>query len=249
MRQTRSARDYDPAVIVRPAGEQLWLITQPDHAVLAAEILERWGMDAVGDWRSILLYATRQHDNGWLESDPRPTVLADGRPADFVTAPESIRQAMWPRAAARLGMCDPIAGALIAQHALTIYARFGSEPGWSSFFERLTTARDRWLAAAGARTGAPRRSFDRAYDLLRLADLASLVFCNGWRESHDEREHRFILSGDTLMIAPDPFLGRTVDLRVQARVIPDRPYQADDDLRRALRGAPLRWLTGRAVGG
>jgi hypothetical protein len=81
-----------------------------------------------------------------------------------------------------------------------------------------------------------------------MADLASLVFSNGWTAAHDDRGHRFLLVGDTLTIAPDPFAGRLVDLRVRGRVIPEARYGSNEALRLALWRAPDRWLTGVAMG-
>jgi hypothetical protein len=242
--------DYDARVIVRSVPDGLLLVTQPDHAALAADILERWDLGELPHpWRSVLLYATRQHDNGWLDVDPRPSPGADGRPYDFLAAPDDVRRGIWPRAAGRLARERPLAGALVAQHALTIYSRYETDPGWSGFFSGLAAARDRLLARGGALEGEARAVFGRAYDFLHRADLASLIFCNGWREPHADRGHRFILLDDTLRVAPDPFAGRIVDLRVRGRVIPDARYASDEALRQALGRAPERWLTGVALAG
>jgi hypothetical protein len=237
-------------VIVRSVPGGLLLVSQPDHAVLAGEILERWDLTELPrSWRDVLLYATRQHDNGWLDVDPRPSVDAEGRPYDFIKAPDEVRQGIWPRAVRRLGRNRPLAGALVAQHALTIYSRYETDPRWDAFFAGLSAERDRLLASQGGTGDEARAVFDRTYNFLHMADLASLIFCNGWTDSHDDRGHRFILLGDTLRIRPDPFAGRIVDLRVRGRVIPDARYASDKALGEALDRAPDRWLTGVALAG
>jgi hypothetical protein len=237
-------------VIVRTVPGGLLLVSQPDHAALAAEILEHWDLDPLAPvWRDTLLYATRQHDNGWLDLDACPTIDGEGRPYDFVGAPDAVRQAIWPRAIRRIERVKPLSGALVAQHALAIFSRYEGHAAWTPFFMEVASARDELLGAHGALTGATREVFDRTYDLLHMADLASLIFCNGWADAHDDRGRRFILLGDTLTIAPDPFRGRIVDLRVRGRMIPDVRYGSSDALRRALKDASDRWLTGVAVTG
>jgi hypothetical protein len=237
-------------MIVRSVAEGLLLVSQPDHAALAAEILEHWEVDDLGrEWRDTLLYATRQHDNGWLDVDPRPSLDERGRPFDFIGAPDDVRQGIWPRAVRRLSIARPLVGALVAQHALAIFARYEGQTAWAPFFADVASLRDRQLAAGGASSGAARALFTRAYALLHMADLASLVFCNGWTEAHIDGGHRFILVHDTLTISPDPFRGRVVDLRVKGRLIEDAPYGSSKALRQALARAPDRWLTGIALAG
>jgi hypothetical protein len=48
--------------------------------------------------RASILHAVAEHDNGWREVDMAPTVDAEGRLHDFVSAPLDLRQGVWPRA-------------------------------------------------------------------------------------------------------------------------------------------------------
>jgi hypothetical protein len=59
-------------VIVRDEGDTLLLITQPDHARLAEQILAAIRSEPVLDSpdRSVILLATREHDNGWASRAP-----------------------------------------------------------------------------------------------------------------------------------------------------------------------------------
>jgi hypothetical protein len=91
-------------------------------------------------------------------------------------------------------------------------------------------------------------SFLQDYALVGLSDLFSLMFCNGWTEPHAMEGYHAILQGDLLTIAPDPFAGASVPLQVVARILPERAYESDDDLRHAWATAPATSLKGTAVG-
>src|SRR5688572_6518541 len=111
-------------MIIRQDGSSLLFITQPDHARPAAEAIARWQLDgfAAHPRRSVILLATREHDNGWIEEDDATHVDASGMPLDFVAVPASTRQRIWPRAVDRMTAQDPYAAALIAQHAIAVYS-------------------------------------------------------------------------------------------------------------------------------
>ena len=82
-------------MIVATAGHQLQIVTQGDHARFAAELLSLWRADDLPEHprRDDLLFAVREHDNGWLEADAAPRVdRATGRPHGFETIPIAPRQ-------------------------------------------------------------------------------------------------------------------------------------------------------------
>ena len=235
-------------MIVRNDGLELVLITQPDHAGLSGRIIDAWQADGLPRRarRSTVLLATREHDNGWREVDAAPTVNPrTGRPHDFVNAPGEIKRAIWPRGVARLAPTDPMAAALVAQHALTVLDRDATPP-WRTFFAAVQAERDR-LLADGAYDGELPRLLDD-YRLVFLGDLLSLVFCCGWRRRFDRQGYGIVLKGTTLSIDPDPFAGANVPLAVAARQIPNRRYRSAGELGAALARAPEIELIGLAVG-
>src|SRR3954465_10111384 len=61
-------------MIVVPAESSFLLVTQPDHAHLAGEILSLWRAGGLPDnpRRDDLLFAAREHDNGWPAAAPAP---------------------------------------------------------------------------------------------------------------------------------------------------------------------------------
>ena len=235
-------------MIVRPDGDNLLLITQPEHAALSARIMEAWRSDGlpVLASRGTVLLATREHDNGWREVDRWPTVdTRTGRPHHFMSAPAATKQGIWPRGVRRLEADDPAAAALVAQHALTVLDRIPT-PDWLAFFAGMEAERDRILA-----TGVYGNDVDALladYRFVLLGDVLSLIFCCAWRESFVRAGYRMTLEGETLVVRPDPFEGRRIEMTAVARRVPARPYVSDDDLRDALAAAPRVTVRGLAAG-
>ena len=243
--------DYSPSVIVRPDGNSLLLIRQPDHAAMAADLLAAWKADGfpARATRDVVLDATRAHDCGWAAEDDAPTVNPDtGSPWDFIRLPVERRQGVWIRALALLDATPHIA-ALVAHHALTAYARYEGDPGWTAFFRTMTDERDRRFAVLADRAAAvPLADFLRDYASLRTADLMSLALCHGWQDRFEVDHYRGALHGTTMVLTPDPFDGATVTWRVPARRIAAQPYASDAALREAVAAAPAEWLTGTVRG-
>jgi uncharacterized protein DUF3891 len=239
-------------VIVRGEGDRLLLITQPDHARLAEQLLASVRTEPVllGDSRGIILLATREHDNGWAEVDADPTIDPDtGRPRDFMTGPTAVKHELWVRGITRVAQMDARAGALVAEHALTVYAYREAVPEWQSFFDAIRVLRDELLRAIGAFAGAPRVAFEQQYRCVQLADAFSLQFCNGWPDPHPILDYSAVMRDGTLLIAPDPFAGAAIPLRVLGRHIPARRYQDDADLRDAIAATAPEVIVGAARGG
>ncbi len=236
-------------MIVRINGSSQLLITQPDHAALAALVMRQWragGLLQTPRLPSILL-AVEEHDNGWREVDAAPLVdNATGRVLDFIGAPDAIRREVWPRGVDRLA-ATPYAAALVAQHAVHIYRRYRENPGWAPFFAEMETRRDRHVSACSLTL----EDVVREYFFLRMGDLISLTFCNGWTgvQSDDSGSGYTIhLDGTRLTVTPDPFEGREVPLKISARELPDRTFQSAAEANDAWSKAPQVLLEAIAVG-
>jgi hypothetical protein len=237
-------------MIVRTFDDGLLLITQPDHAGLSGRIMAAWLADGLPelDVRDEILEAARVHDIGWIDPDAAPLVNpASGRPYDFIDAPVATKQAVWRRALERL-RGSPYVAALVAQHALTIYERFRGDAGWSLFFEEITAARDDLVRRARTRSrgadSVTAGQFRAHYRFVRLGDIVSLVFCNGWTEPEKVAGYRVTLHGRDVSLSPDPFRGAAVAMSVRARFVPDRRYGSADELRLALESAKETTLDG-----
>jgi hypothetical protein len=217
------------------------LITQPDHARLARQIMEHCVPLAARSRREPILHAIAEHDNGWVEEDAAPRVdPATGRPFDFVSAPAGMRQAVWPRGVGRLAS-DPWAAALVAQHAIVIYDRFRDEAEWMSFFAEMEVMR----AAMLRESRLPLDDLLADYVFVRLADLISLTFCTGWVDEQRFGEWAVQRFGERVAVAPDAFAGAEIPIEISAREIRDRPYRSDAELREAVGTAPMTVVRGK----
>lgn len=231
-------------MIVRPGRGVLHLIPQPDHAALAARMMDSFTPLAAHQRRASILLAIREHDNGWREPDATPTVdPATGRILDFIRVPADVRQSVWPRAIERLAH-DAWAGALVAHHAVTVYERFRGDPGWAGFFAALGATRDRLAVAAGR----PLDELRADYVFLRLGDLLSLAFCTNSTSPQTCYGWTVQPSIDALSVSPAGFPA-DVPFTIDVREISDVPYPTDAALAAALGAARSRRLAGVIRGG
>jgi hypothetical protein len=186
---------------------------------LAGELMASWQRDDLphSPRRAIILSATANHDNGWREEDAAPIVDQAGRRiVDFMTAPDHLRQRVWPRGVASLDG-EPYAAALVAEHAITVYDHYRALPGWTPFFSRMEDLRDRLLQRA-----APLKLADlhTDYFFVRMGDLLSLTFCCRWPQPREYRGYEVRWTGSRLVVKPDPFDGQHLHMSIPARRIP-----------------------------
>jgi hypothetical protein len=226
-------------MIVRRGPDVIHLITQPDHARLAGDIMSHWQALAGHPRRPSIRLAVEQHDNGWREPDATPTIdPASGRVHDFINAPASVRQGVWPRGVDRLSH-DPWAAALVAQHALTVYDRYRNDAEWAEFFATMTRMRDELIG----RVNKSLEQLERDYPFVRIGDLISLVYCNPWQEE-TYRDWTICFDRDVVTVTPDAFGGREIPFQIAAIELPDRPFASDDDFVTTLRNARRVSLSG-----
>jgi hypothetical protein len=235
-------------MIIRRFASSQQLITQPAHAALAARIMQNWQRDLFPESprRASILHAIEQHDNGWAEVDEALVVdEATGRLLDFIELSDDLKRETSSRGIERLSS-DPYAAALVAQHRLHVYRRYSGHPEWIAFFAQVTAARDAYLGAAGH--GSP-AELVRDYTLVRAGDLASLAFCNNWLEvAAEECGYAMRLEGTTLLVAPDPFGGRTIEFDIDAREIGSQSFGSAAAAREAVASAPIVTLRGAIKG-
>ena len=226
-------------MIVRPAADAIHLITQPDHAALSRRIMEHWLPLTDHPRRASILLAIGEHDNGWREPDDSPMLDASGCVVDFVRIPVAVRQAVWPRGVARLH-ADAWAAALVAQHAITVYARYRSDAEWATFFPQMEATRDHLVGAARL---SPSTLLDD-YSFVRLGDLLSLTFCTGWTDPQQHEGWTVVHRDNHVVVTPDGFPEREIALEVPAVEVPSKPFASEEALRAALATSPHVTLTG-----
>ena len=220
------------------------LITQPDHAALAREIMEACEALTRRPRRASILHAIGEHDNGWREPDEAPAIdPGTGAILDFVNTAVPVRQSVWPRAVGRLED-DPWAAALVAEHAVVVYDRFRPDEEWSRFFADMEAMRDRLIAAAGLELADLRSD----YRFVRLGDLVSLTFCAGWAEPQHCYDWSVQLHGSRIVADPDPFAGAEIPFQISARELAAGRFEYVEEFGAALRRAAVVSLHGLASG-
>lgn len=227
-------------MIVRQTSDTFQLITQPDHAALAAAIMEHSVALAAHPRRASVLLAVAEHDNGWSEPDAAPLIdPATGVPLDFISAPNVVRQGVWPRGVARLAG-NPWAAALVAQHAIVIFNRYRSDPAWTQFFVEMETMRRELVQASELLL--PELLAD--YWFLGLGDLISLTFCNGWTDVQEFDRWSVRLTGSQVSVWPTLFEGAAIPIAIQVREVRRRVFRSDAELRDELATAPIASIEG-----
>ena len=232
-------------MIVAPIDGQLLVVTQNDHAHFAGELLALWCADGLPDHprRRSLLYAAREHDNGWAEIDSAPMCHPEsGRPLDFMAVSRDTRWDIWRRGTRRHVERDPYAALLIVRHAIHLHRSQRRNSEWSEIF-------DQWQeleAELAAATGVAESAVDRDYRWIELTDLLSLAVSNRWTREIELHGIRGTFDSGmsenhptgTLRLGPFPLAGATT-FQIACRLIPDRRYAGDADLGTEL--AIARW--------
>lgn len=230
-------------IVARDHGS-LHFVTQPDHARFAAELLALWRADGLPEHprRAELLFAVREHDNGWREADAAPRWNAGlGRPHDFLTMPREERIEIWQRGTARFAGEHPYATLLVTHHAVRLHQDRPREEGWGDFLDYLAELQRGLLEELGISA----EDLAADYRWLDLADLISLAVCNRRSEPFERHGVRGLVrsggpAGVDLELALDPFpLAGATTFRIPCRSLPERPYAGDADL--AVELALVRW--------
>lgn len=212
-------------------------ITQPDHAAFAAELLSLWRADGVPEHprRAALLFAVREHDNGWRETDAAPRWNPERRrPHDFLTMPRPARIEVWERGVSRFAGEHPYSALLITRHARRLHRDRRGAEGWQELLETLDEL-ERGLAEA---TGATEEEIAADDRLLDRADTLSLAACSGWTDPFELHGVRARLHEGSLRLDPFPLAGATT-FRIPCRRVAARDYGGDAALGGEL--AAARW--------
>jgi hypothetical protein len=232
-------------LILRPEPGSLLFITQPDHALAAALLVEHFDGFVTHPRRAAILLAVREHDNGWRELDDR-VVFDDenGGALGFMNVPEPVKQEVWPLGVDRLAPVSAYAAALVAEHALFVHDGHRDTPEWRGFFETLERRRASLLAASGV----SREDLQRDYPFLAVADLMSLSFCHGWQESRERFGRSVRCEGNGVIVTPSIIGSERIALAIPGRRVAERRYASRAELRAALAAAPIERVTGYARG-
>lgn len=225
-------------------GSALRVVTQNDHAHLAAEVLSLWRAGGLPDHprRETILLAAREHDNGWREHDAAPRVdPATGRPRDFRTTLDADRREIWHRGVSRHRDSEPAAALLILAHARHLHADHAGDGAWRPLLEAWRGLESELTAALGMDAA----TLAADYRFIDLSDIVSLALADRWRDALEYRDCHLAprpagtMGGvDTLALEPFPLAGATT-FSLPCRVVEERAFASDLDLGTAL--AEARW--------
>lgn len=223
-------------IVVELAGRDR-LITQTDHARLAAEVLSLWRADGMPEHprRRALLRAVAEHDNGWREADAAPRAdPVTGRPLDYRHLDESDRRQLWRRGAARFFDDDAYVALLVLEHAMALHRDLAAHEAWAELYTRWREESGRLLAESGLAGEVVAAD----YRLLALADTIALGACDGWERSVAQSGYRLRFAPGLVTLVPLPLAGAT-RFSVPCRHLPRREYRSDSELGVEL--ASARW--------
>jgi hypothetical protein len=129
-------------MILQEDSDQLTLIRQTDHAVLAGVFAREWGNNLFPRPEPFAAFCTAvtEHDNGWREWELLPQVDPKTRlPYSFMSVPTEAHMALYQRGIDRMVKADSYAGLLVAMHCQGLYDRTRATiPGFSAKYVKAT---------------------------------------------------------------------------------------------------------------
>src|SRR5690348_5454801 len=102
------------------AGDEFFLITQHDHALLSGRMAEHLSGSPIRKPESTAIQGIALHDCGWPLHDNEPTLNADGLPLHVFETPPQISTREWSASASRASNKEPYSGLLVSLHVLSL---------------------------------------------------------------------------------------------------------------------------------
>lgn len=245
-------------MIRREDNEEWILITQHDHAVLAGEIIARWGNGVFSAPRppDEVIFAVSEHDCGWKEWDSSPRINPEnGYPANFMEMEPHDQYDIWKRSYLAHSVGHPYASSLIALH----FARFnekslnknpgnGSAKALENEIKRFVAEK---LGIPPEDTEPDRLPGDVKINLrfVQIGDIISLTLCHGWQSmeipgvplDYEGRTSKLNIAspdGFNFVVDPYPFSEDILSFSITGRRLSRKTFADDADLRRSLESVP-----------
>ncbi len=121
-------------MLKRRVDNQIWLISQPDHAVVSGYLASHWGNEAFSQpgyylpsaqselWRTEAIFGIAEHDNGWWEWEADPEIdPEDGLPLHLTGLTQQQGFERWRLGVPRFEQEHPYAALLISLHAYWLH--------------------------------------------------------------------------------------------------------------------------------
>jgi hypothetical protein len=235
----------------------LVMITQNDHAQVAATFAAHWGNAGLArpSHRNSMIRAAMLHDFSWIEEETKPVFdPATGGCVHYLRVPSETQLAANQWTNDWVSRMDPYAGLMVARHRTGIWkARYGLMQKPSYAARALPAAVEDFIVhshaeQAALEAGLEREGLTANYILLQIWDMFSLYICTN--EVLQElvidpvpglggREMRLVPGGDRrISIDPWPFDVPALTVGVRYRRLREMPYASADDFRDAYFGQP-----------
>lgn len=192
-------------MIIATRGDEVRLITQPDHAALAGQFAQHWAPDSPTAISPIapVLIAAFHHDVGWEPYDRQPHLDDSGKLLDFRDMPPDSWIQLYERGIKEVTELDPYAGLLVSLHGTGLRRRrYGLSPAWPETppeFSAFVDSQEARQAEVASELQASNR-ITRA-DLDLLAELHDNGQAPSETDSELWRNYQRLQSWDTLSLA------------------------------------------------
>ncbi|HVW03211.1 MAG TPA: DUF3891 family protein [Planctomycetaceae bacterium] len=249
-------------MIRRPAGSDWLLISQVEHARIAAGAAEHWP-DLIDDvsLTAPLKHAIRNHDNGWNDWERAPRIDPEtGWVRNFTEMPAVDACAIWSHSIADCASHSPWGGIWVSRHFCWLAERGrqhvtapASKEAFDRFLHTQHALQTGWMQTLTAPIGEThaRQCADLGFRLVQFFDRLSLWLCCEPETSPKQLEYpggpmyEFVpMSPTEIVVRPYPFDVRVLEFDVPVARLPQQRYADDAALQAALRDAPqetLRW--------
>lgn len=232
--------------MIRRDTDNLWLlISQLEHARIAAELAEAWNDPELVDFprRSELLSAIRHHDDGWADWELAPTINEAGEPRDFTEMPMAVASRIWGRSIQTCADQTAFGGLWVsrhfchlAEHALETRDTAEDLDALKAFLFQQASIQEQWREKLAATTGDFSSCEERGYLWLQNFDRISLWLCCAERTESwnvvlpSGCEATFLpLESGEIVVDPFPFDG-PVTLTVEAASLARQKFQDEEQL-------------------
>lgn len=236
-------------MIVRSAPPVWVLISQVEHARIAAEIAALWRLPDVltrhaGDFQ----FAVRHHDDGWSAWESAPTVDSRGRPRNFMDMPMPVATHLWTTSVEIAARQSPWCGLWVSRHfchlgELALHHRQTVSDCDSAqrFQEQQAALQQQWRQVTGVEVDGRSTIEIAGFHSLQFFDRMSLWLCCAERSQPQEfddpsgEKTRWIpVSPTEIRVESAAFTVNELRLAAPVIVVPQRPYASDAELHDAM---------------
>ena len=176
----------------RESCAECWLVTQPSHAALAAELAREISSPVFPDLDPEFLKAIALHDAGWGIPDAQAIMksrsVQQQRPESFIAMPLAIFLAAWEKSIETCQPVSPAGGYAVSRHFYRLaesrlHAVQEEKKADRQKLEAFTRNEERRQKKLAARQQRSLEELEKLTDVLQFCDLLSLYLCSGAAEN------------------------------------------------------------------